>query len=280
MEANLMRRKPEYLLIGIVAAIAGCTARAEEERQAAAAVPGELRVRIDKDAVQSFMAPERQVHVTGMAKVAVPPDMAEVWIGVNTARPTALEAVGANNAAMTDLIDAIKKRGVAPRDIRTSRVSISPQYSQQAVDARPGLPPVMTEPKVVGYEVSNTVQVTTRDLPKIGELLDAGVNAGSNQLQGIYFLIENREGVVATLRTKAFDDARAKAEVYAKQSGMTLGPVAQITEADPGWMPSPGGPGPMMMAAPAAPGPSMPVNPGEQEVSLSVAVSYELKSGK
>jgi uncharacterized protein len=275
-----MRRKPDYLLIGIVAAIAGCSARAGEE-QRAAIEPGELRVRIDKDAVQAFLTPERQVHVSGTAKVSVSPDVAEISIGVTTARPTALEAVGANNAAMTDLIEAIKKRGIAPKDIQTSRVSIAPQYSRP-VDARPDALPDLTAPKVVGYEVSNNVYVTTRDLTRIGELLDAALNAGSNQLQGIYFRIDDREAVLAGLRTKAFDDAKAKAEVYAKRAGMELGPVAQISEADAGWMPSPGGPGPgpMVMAAPMAPGPSMPVNPGEQEVSLSVSVSYELKAPK
>jgi len=271
-----MRRKPEYLVLGLIAAIAGCSARASEEGQGpAAAVPGELRVRIDRDALHGLMTPDRQVHVTGMAKVTVPPDIAEVWVGVNTSKPTALEASTANNAAMTDLIEAIKKRGVAARDIRTSSVSISPQYSHPT-DAVPGLPPEMTVPKVVGYEVSNVVQITTRDLPRIGELLDSALHAGSNQLQGVYFRIENREAVLATLRTRAFDDAKAKAEVYAKQSGMTLGPVTQISEAEPGWLGSPGGPGPMMAPAPVAPGSSMPVNPGEHEVSLSVAVSYEL----
>jgi uncharacterized protein len=272
-----MRRKPDYLLLGIVAAIAGCSARAGEEQRRVADEPGELRVRIDRDAILAFREADRQVHVSGMAKVAVSPDVADISIGVSTSKRTALEAVAANNAAMTELIEAIKKRGVAPKDIQTSRVSIMPQYSHP-VDARPDVPPELTVPKVVGYEVSNNVYVTTRDLAKIGELLDAALNAGSNQLHGISFRIDNREAVVATLREKAFDDAKAKAEVYAKRSGMVLGTVAQISEADSGWMPSPGGPGPMMMAAPMAPGSPMPVNPGEQEVSLSVAVSYELKS--
>ena len=180
---------------------------------------------------------------------------------------------------MTELIEAIKKRGVAAKEIQTSRVSITPQYSTPAQPKPDGLPE-MTVPKVVGYEVSNNVSVTTRDLPKIGELLDAALVAGSNQLHGIDFRVEHREAVVAGLRTKAFDDAKAKAEVYARRAGMELGPVAQISEPDAGGMPSPGGPSPypMMMAAPMAPGGPMPVNPGEREVGLSVSVSYELRS--
>ena len=274
-----MRKNPVYLLLGVVAAIAGCSARASEERQGTAA-PGELIVRVDQDAVRAFVAPDRQVHVAGMAKVSVAPDVADLWIGVNTARPTALEAVSANTFAMNNLVDALKKRGVAPKDIQTSRVSITPQYSQPA-EAKPGVPPEATIPKVVGYEVINAVQVTTKDLNKIGELLDAALNAGSNQLQGLVFRIDDREAGKKELRAKALDDAKQKAELYARRAGMVLGPVVLITESDAGWMPAPRGAdafGAAMAPAPvAAP---MPVSPGEQEISLSVTVSYELKSPK
>jgi uncharacterized protein YggE len=274
-----MRKDQVYLLLSVVAAIAGCSARASEERQGTAA-PGELIVRVDQEAVRTFVAPDRQVHVAGMAKVSVAPDVADLWIGVNTARPTAIETVAANTLSMNNLVDALKKRGVAPKDIQTSRVSITPQYSQPT-ESKPGVPPETTIPKVVGYEVINAVQVTTKDLNKIGELLDAALNAGSNQLQGLYFRIDDREAVKADLRGKAFDDAKKKAELYARQSGMVLGPVVQIAESDSAWMSSPSAAadfGAAMAPAPAAP--TMPVSPGEQEVSLSVTVSYELKLPK
>jgi uncharacterized protein YggE len=182
---------------------------------------------------------------------------------------------------MTGLIEAIKKRGIAPKDIQTSRVSISPQYSHPP-EPKPDVPPEATVPKLVGYEVVNTVQVTTRDLDKIGDLLDSAMNAGSNQLQGLSFRIDNREAVLADLRAKALDDAKKKAVLYAVRSGMELGPIVQISEADPGWMPDARAPmdSGMAMMAPAPTAPSMPVNPGEQEVSLSVTASYELKSPK
>ena len=271
-----MRRTTDYLALGMVAAIAGCAARAEETPRPRLDEPGELRVRIDPEAIRAFHQPERQVHVTGTAKVATEPDVADFSIGVSTAKPSAIEAAEANNAAMAGLLEALKRRGVAPKDIRTSHVSITPQYSNPTPTEKVGLPPEIAAPKVVGYEVSNNVWVTTHDLAKVGELLDAALNAGSNQLHGVAFRINDREAVLAGLRSKAFDDARVKAEAYARRAGMDLGPVAQISEADPSWMPSPGGPGPMMMAAPMAPGSAMPVSPGEQEVSLSVSVSFEL----
>jgi uncharacterized protein len=270
-----MRRKQLYLLLGVVAAIAGCSAQAAENGQAAAG-PGELIVRVDQDAVRAFVAPDRQVHVVGMAKVSVPPDVADLWIGVSIVRQTALEAVGANNQAMTSLIEAIKQQGVAPKDIQTSHISISPQYSPAKP---PGAPLDATVPKVVGYEVTNTIQVTTRDLARIGLLLDMALKAGSNQLQGLAFRLDNQEAVKADLRAKALDDAKKKAELYATRSGMVLGPVTQITEADAGWTPAASAPAAYAdVAAPVAP--TMPVNPGDQDVSLSVSVSYELKLPK
>ena len=269
------------MLLGAIAAIAGCSASASEERQGAAA-PGELIVRVDQEAVRAFVAPQRQVHVSGAAKVSVAPDVAEIWIGVTMTRPTALEAVGENNRAMTGLVDAIKKRGVAPKDIQTSRVSISPQYSRPA-EAKPGVPPEETVPKVLGVRGHQRRPGATKDLNKIGELLDAALNAGSNQLQGLSFRVDDREAVKAELRGKAFDDARKKAELYAGRSGMVLGSVVEITESDSGWMPAPNAfeaPGMGGAMAPAPSAPTIPVNPGEQEISLSVNVSYELKSLK
>ena len=99
-------------------------------------------------------------------------------------------------------------------------------------------------------------------------------------LQGLYFRIDDREGRQNELRTRALDDARQKAEVYARRAGMVLGPVVQIIESEAGWMPAHGGPdafGAAMAMAPAPATAPMPVSPGEQEVSLSVSVSYELK---
>jgi uncharacterized protein YggE len=115
-----------------------------------------------------------------------------------------------------------------------------------------------------------------RDLTKIPQLLEAAVKAGSNQVNGIFFRIADREAVMANLRAKAFDAARAKADAYARRAGMALGPVTQITENDPLWVPPPSG-----IAYEAAPAPaarSMPVSEGRQEVSLFVTVVFELRS--
>ena len=269
-----MRRNQLILLGGLVATIAGCSARADSERRPAEAADD---IRIDREAVQSLLTPAHLVSVVGTARISVEPDVAEVSVGVTSTRPTALDAVQANGVEMNKLIEALKKRGVAAKDIQTSQLSITPQYNRPA-EAKPGVPEELTVAKVVGYEVGNTVRVTTRERARIGDLIDAAISAGSNQMYGISFRIDDREAVLADLRAKAFDSAKAKAELYAKRSGMTLGPVYQITESDSSWPPYPSPMGPHVMPAPMAA--STPVSAGEQEVSLSVTVSFELVSPK
>ena len=259
------------LICGLAATVSGWSALADEERRVADE-PGEVRV--DGATLRNLLTPVRQVTVVGTARVSVVPDLAEITLGVTISRPTALEAVEANNLEMNRLMEALKGRGVAPKDLQTSQVSISPEYSRP-LRPQPGAPEEATVPGVVGYQVTNVVRVTTRDQTKIGDLVDAAVKAGSNQMQGISSRVEDRESVVDKLRAQAFESARKKSREYAERSGMELGQVLQITEGDPSW-PQP--PQPMMMhkmAAPAAS--SMSVSPGEQEVSLSVTVSFELK---
>ncbi len=121
--------RPAYLLGGLAAAIAGCSAHAEADRRAADE-PGEVRLRVDRETVQALRTPDRQVYVHGSARLSVVPDVADISIGVTSSRPTAPEALAANNRAMAGLVEAIKARAIASQDIQTSQVSISPQYSQ------------------------------------------------------------------------------------------------------------------------------------------------------
>ncbi len=238
---------------------------------------GVEEVRLNKETVRALLSPARQVSVVGSARASVAPDLAEMSIGVTTTKATAPDAVESNNRAMAKLIEALKRGGVAGKDVQTSQVSISPQYATPP-QPKPGEPPVDTASKVVGYEVTNTVRVTIRDLTKIGTLLDAATKAGANQVYGVSFRLDDRQAVLTGLRSEAFDAAKAKAALYAKRAGMELGFPVSISESDDSSPPAPQSPmGGMMAPAPMAPGSPMPINPAEQEISLSVSVSYELK---
>jgi len=211
--------------------------------------------------------------VSGHGEISAAPDVAEINIGVVTQGRTAGDALRENSRAMSALQEELKRRGVAAKDIQTTRLNVSPRYSQPPRNppGRQGGEPFVRE--IIGYDVNNTVNVTARDLDKLGELLDAVVSAGANQLNGISFRIEESQKLMDEARKRAMADAQRKAELLAGEVGMVLAKPIQIVEGG-GSAPPP--PRPMargMMAAAEA----VPVAAGEEELSVNVRVVYEMK---
>ena len=167
-----------------------------------------------------------------------------------------------NSAAMEQVLRALRAQGVADRDVQTTNVSIVPvRASSSASRPQPAA--------VTGYEVTNQVRVKLRDLASLGRLLDTLVSQGANALGGIAFSIDDPAPLLDQARTKAIADARQKAQVYAAATGAKLGRVLVIRDT------TPGPPRPMasrMMAS--AP---VPIAAGEQELEVSVSVTYALE---
>jgi uncharacterized protein len=223
----------------------------------------------------------RSLSITGTGKISARPDIAEILVGVLTQAPTAISALDANNEAVNRLSQILKDRGIAEKDIQTADIQVLPQYSQPP---RRGLAPgeqVEEEliPRIVGYRVENSVRITARQIDKLGSLLDALVQAGANHLRGITFRVDQAEKLLDEARKRAMSDAKHKAELIAGEATLVVGLPLKI-EVDGGpFRPTPrmyAGAAPMM----AAPAPSMPVSPGEQELSVTVSVVYELKEAK
>jgi uncharacterized protein len=237
------------------------------------------------------------IAVSATGKMPARPDIAEVTVGVVTQAPTAKDALAANNEAMSKLLQTLKAKGVAEKDIQTSQVQVAPQYTQPAmryVPATPGggfstephapqaplppAPPGEFVSRIVGYRVENTVRIVTRPVDRLGTLLDGVVQAGANQIYGIAFRIENPDQLIDEARRRAMAQAKHKAKILADEGGVVLGLPLKIEEHDGGAPPS--------IAffrnelAPAAAAPSMPIAPGEQEISVTVSVVYELKQPK
>jgi uncharacterized protein YggE len=228
------------------------------------------------------------IAVSGKGKISARPDIAEVTAGVVTHAPSARDALAANNAATSRLFETLKERGIAEKDIQTSQISITPEYSQPQPRGYPAPPganeqPAQTEfiPRLVGYKVENSVRVTSRRIDQLGPLLDAVVQAGANQLYGISFRVENPEELSDEARKRAMRDAKHKGELLAGEAGVVLGPPLKIAEQQQG------GPGalpydfevPMPVAA-APRAPAMAVAAGEQELTVTVSVIYELRPPK
>jgi uncharacterized protein YggE len=206
--------------------------------------------------------PSPSIAVEGSGSAAAPPDVAQISAGVVTQSATAAQALAANNASMDKVLKAVSALGIASKDVQTTSVSVVPQRRQQG---RPDGSP----PEIVGYEVSNQVRVTVRDLGALGRLLDELVGQGANVLGGVSFSVADPAPLLDQARVKAMADARHRAEVYATAAGVKVGRLLAVRE---GTAAIPRLERPFLRAA----GP-VPIAPGEQEVQVSVSVTYGIE---
>ena len=164
---------------------------------------------------------------------------------------------------MGKVLLALKGAGIAEKDYQTSRLSLQPQYGQnKSTGASP----------VVGFRASNRVTVKIRDVIKVAGIIDTLVGAGANDIGNISFEVTQASKLLDDAREQAVADARRKAEIYARATGVTLGTPLSVSEG--------GGPVPLFkgrMAAPMAASPQAAVAPGEETLSVTVNVSWAIK---
>ena len=203
--------------------------------------------------------PEHTVTVSGSGEVSVSPDVADVILGVQVTRPTVAQAQSAAATAMSSALVAVKKDGVADKDITTVNLSLTPVYDYSNSAQR-----------LVGQQYSNVVKVTVRDLAKVPSVVDDAVAAGATTIQGISFRLDNPTTVQAQARQLAMQDARAKADALVSAGGVTIKGVASINETTTSTPIYYAG----AMAADKAAGASTPVQPGTTDVTVTVTVSY------
>ena len=205
------------------------------------------------------------VSVTGTARVRTQPDRFSFTVGVQTQAPTVEEAVNENNSRVAAVTAALKKAGAQPNEIQTSGFSIYPQqdYSQGRL------------PRLLGYQVSNSLTVTKKQIAEAGKLLQAAISAGVNTSSGLSFSVSDpTRGRNEGLRA-AFDDARSKASLLATAAGRTLGPAIAITEGtEPNVVPRPLA-GVRAMAAKIES--EVPVESGTEELTFTVSVVFGLR---
>lgn len=208
-------------------------------------------------------AAPRSITVQGQGKVEAVPDTAEVTTGITARAKSAREALDAANAAMRSLMQALQALKIAERDIQTSGFNVSPVYER---------PEPNGAARLAGYDASNQVTVTIRDIARLGAILDGVVSAGSNRVHGIHFRIAEADGLLDEARGKAFADARRRAGIYAKAAGATLGKVLRIVEQGARL------PRPRMYAAEAMDASrAVPVAPGTQELAVTINVEFALE---
>ncbi len=214
--------------------------------------------------------PRRIMSLTGTGEVMAEPDMATLSLGVVKEAKTARQALSANNEAMAAVIATVTGAGIAQKDVQTSGFNISPKYHYPKRSTNGERP----APKIVGYTVSNTVSVIVRDLDKLGPVLDEVVSAGSNQVHGIAFAIDDPKPLQDEARKLATADALGKAELYAEAAGITLGAVQSITEQSHSVTPQYDAPVARAMVKEAA---AVPVARGEQRITMQVHITWEIE---
>lgn len=215
---------------------------------------------------QVAQPPLRTISVSGSGQAYLVPDIAYVYVGVHTEKPSAAEAVDENNTQTQKMIQALKDFGIAAKDIRTTNFSI---YPQDKYDPLTGTP---TGNKT--YVVDNTVYVTMRDLGKLGDLLDTVIAAGANTINSVQFDVADKEAALKQARADAVKDAETQAQELADAAGVKLGDVQTIGFYDstptPLYAGKGGGGGAVAEAA-------VPIQPGQLTFTVTVSMTYEIK---
>jgi uncharacterized protein YggE len=198
----------------------------------------------------------------GESRVA--PDMATINLGVIGEAPNAAAAMAANASKMNKVMAALKTAGIAPKDIQTSGLNLNPQYVYQ-----------QNEPaRLTGYQATSQVTVTVHDLARLGRAVDATVGAGADQVNGISFGLDDPTAAEDAARLAAVKALAAKADLYAKATGLKVARLVSLSEGG-GYVPAPP-PMPMMAMARMKAADSTAVSPGELKVRVDVTGLYEL----
>ncbi|WP_410508492.1 SIMPL domain-containing protein [Methanosarcina hadiensis] len=209
---------------------------------------------------------ESTISMSGYAEQKVVPDTATLHIGVVVQAATAKEASDENAAIMSAVMADLKAMGLQDREIRTSYVSVYPVYNYT------------TTQTITGYSASNSVQITTKNLDNLSEIIDRSTAAGANEIGGVSFSVSNdmQKQIREDLMNQAVSDASTKAETLAKSLGVEITGVqaSSISESN----------GPrvyydyaMPMEEKASGAVSTPIQPGESTVSMSVQVTYYIE---
>jgi uncharacterized protein YggE len=173
--------------------------------------------------------------------------------------------MAANARQMNQVMAALKAAGVVPKDIQTSNLNLGAQYAYDQGQA----------PRLTGYQASNQVTVVVHDLARLGAAVDATVNAGATQVNGVSFGLNDATAAENAAREQAVRALAAKAELYARATGYRVSRLVSLSEGG-GYAPSP--PMPMMMTAMkrGAMAAETSVAAGELKVRIDIDGLYEL----
>jgi uncharacterized protein YggE len=227
----------------------------------AAAVPAGAQAQ-QASITQSIAGTRLDISATG--DVTRVPDIAIITAGVVTRSATAGAALQQAAVRMNRVVAALKRAGVEDRDIQTSNINLNPEYTY--ANNQP--------PKLNGYTASNQLTIRFRDIANSGKILDALVAEGANQINGPSLTIDKPEAALDEARARAVAVARARADLYARSLGLRVVRVVAVSESGGYAVPPPMPP--MMMEARAQAADTK-IEPGEQKLSVTLNMTFELQ---
>ncbi|MBI4128362.1 MAG: SIMPL domain-containing protein [Parcubacteria group bacterium] len=206
------------------------------------------------------------IEVSGEGKVTAIPDIAQIQLSVVSQAKTVAQATKDNTQKMNTIVAFLKEGDIDEKDIKTTNYSVSPQYDYSEF---------RTQPTITGYQVDQTVTVKVRKLDAVGDVIDGATSRGANQVGGLNFTIDEPKKLEAEARKEAIANARAQAQVIARELGASLGRVVSFSESSGGFPP------PIYFARDLAEvggvgGGAPSIQPGENEVVVNVSVTYEI----
>lgn len=243
--------RPAVLVLAVIALIG-------------AAVIGGARLSGNEGATAAETDTTRTLSVSGEGRVSLAPDIVMMTLGVDIRNEDLGAAQSEAEETMQAVIAALKAAGVAEKDLQTSGYSINVERDWNQP----------TQP-IIGYLVSHTVTAKVRNVDGAGTVLAAAVDAGANNVGGVWFALDDAAAAVQQARELAVADATARAEELARLTNSTLGPVQHIAEGVNGYTPVAANGGGMAYDT-AARAESVSINPGQTEVVISVSVTYAI----
>lgn len=213
------------------------------------------------------------ITVNGNGDVRVAPDEATVRLGVTRQAQTAKAAQEQVNETAQAILAAVTKLGIKREQIQTSRLNLFPVYAPQA-------PQKPEEPRIVAYRASNIVSVRLSQLDQVGPVIDAGLKAGSNQLEGVFFTLRDDQAAREQALEKAVLEAKRKANTIAQALGVRLSGILQVDEGGVSIQPPMYMERAAMAMARGGGDAATPVSPGEVTVNASVTIRYRIDEAR
>ena len=209
--------------------------------------------------------PTPTLVVNGSAQILAVPDEATVRLGIVRQSPNAQAAQEQANVVAQEILSAIGKLGVPPNQIQTARIVLSPMYASRGPESREA-------PRIVGYSAMNSVSIRLTNLTLIGTVIDAGLKAGANQLEGVQFGLRNDLPSREEALKQAVQEARSKAQVMADALRVKLAEVLEVSEGGVSITPF----AEVAQASRLALSAETPVSPGQIQVQAAVTIRYRI----